>query len=434
MEKILLPALIFTLTGILSTIVAQVLISSGAGESWTFLLPFFNYAGMMLAAYVPDSLLGVSDKLPRELEGLAAGRVHTPGPGSCSSGSLGPLYRLLDLPRGVGGRPAPPGTLTVALPTYVLVAVCVDILGFYFHVQGIKYAGSALFQVIYCSVVIWAALGYWAARTQTGSRLLLSLGIVEYLTPPSAPGEVAPGVELNAQQGAGIAMVISGLAITALAEGSSSSSSGERTPASTGLVLYGLLCSTACAVCYAAVYTLAELLMSQPAPPRAQAVSARVGGGICLLLGGYIAVAVLPRWGEVTAHVAGVGILTPTQVALGYATMLLSAVAHSITYFQLMGVAGAVTTSIMQAARAVGVFLVSALLLCSAKGGWQLLPALARESQCFTMVRGVTTLMVVAGILVYSQGKGAAAAGAGSKASTPGTAQAQALLPTTAED
>ena len=59
------------------------------------------------------------------------------------------------------------------------------------------------------------------------------------------------------------------------------------------------------------------------------------------------------------------GLLTPTGVAAGYGIMLLSAVAHSITYFQIMGQAGAVTTGIMQAARAVGVFVFSALLFCA---------------------------------------------------------------------
>ena len=408
-----MPALIFTLTGILSTLVAQILISSGAGESWTMLLPLSNYAGMALAAFVPDSLLGLVAKpggeeaakhglLPSSGASAGAG-VGGGGGGACSV--LGPWLRLLEVPR-APGRPAPAGTLTVPLPTYVIFAIAIDIAGFYFHVQGIKYAGSALFQVIYCSVVVWAALGYYLARTPLGSRALLSLGIVEYLTPPASPGDVAPGVEYNLQQGCGIAMVMSGLAVTALAEGNARG--GSHTPTSTALVLYGIACSTACAVLYGCMYTLAELLMAQPSPPRAQAVSARVGGGICLVLGGYALFGVLPRWGEVAARVRDVGILSPSQVALGYGLMLLSAVAHSITYFQLMGQAGAVTTSIMQAARAVGVFIVSALLLCSSKGAWQIVPALAQESQCFTFVRGVSTLLVCCGILVYSQGKVAA--------------------------
>jgi len=420
----LLPAVVFTGTGILSTLVAQILISSGGGESWTMLLPLSNYAGMALAAFVPDSMLGLVEKRDDDPQGRAAPALAPP-PGGLPLGLLSSLWRLLEVPRGALGavRPAPPGTLTVPLPVYVLAAVGIDILGFWLHVQGIRYAGSALFQVIYCSVVVWAAVGYWAARTPVGSRVLLSLGLVEFLTPPSASGELALGQEFNLLQGAGIAMVMCGLGVTALGESGSGSGLLPRTAASTALVLYGLLCSVACAVCYGVVYTLAELLMAQPAPPRAQAVSARVGGGICLVLGSYILVAVLPRWGEVLAPVQKLGILSLGQVALGYFVMLLSAVAHSITYFQLMGHSGAVTTAIMQAARAVGVFVASALLLCSNSRALQIVPALAQESQCFTFVRGIATVLVCAGILVYAQGKQSAKAGPAYAAMLPDKAR-----------
>ena len=73
--------------------------------------------------------------------------------------------------------------------------------------------------------------------------------------------------------------------------------------------------------------------------------------------------------------------------------------------------ATAVTTAIMQAARAVGVFVASALLLCSNSRALQIVPALAQESQCFTFVRGIATVLVCAGILVYAQGKQSAKAG-----------------------
>jgi hypothetical protein len=287
-------------------------------------------------------------------------------------------------------------------------------LGFYLHVQGIKYAGSALFQVVYCSVVVWSALGYWLARTPRGSRLLLGAGLAEFLTPPPPGGDAAPGAELTPTQQGGIALVLGGLAIVALNEGA-----GSPHVAAGGVaaVLYGLACSVACAMCYGGVYTFAELLMGAPAPPRAQAVAARVGGGICALLGAYVVAFVAPSAGAVGARVAAVGLLTPAQVAAGYAVMVASAVAHSITYFQLMGSAGAVTTSVMAAARAVGVFVVSAALFCAAAGRPRapgVLAALAQESQCFTFARGAATACVCVGIVVYSRGKAAAGKAGGS--------------------
>ena len=152
-----------------------------------------------------------------------------------------------------------------------------------------------------------------------------------------------------------------------------------------------------------------------------------MGTGICSVLGSYIVVAVLPRWGELGAHVRAAGLLSWPQVGAGYAVMLLSAIAHSVTYFQLLGNSGAVATGIMQAARAVGVFAASALLFCTGgaaataaavaaagKGAatWQ------HTAQCFTAARGVATFLVVIGIIVYSQGK--AAKGAGGKAAAHG--------------
>jgi hypothetical protein len=394
---------IFVATGVISTIAAQVLIYAGAGEGWTMLLPFSNYLGMLFSAWVPDALVGFTEPVDKPEKPAAA---------PAGSGAWASLLRLLDVPRG-SARGAPPGTLTVAARTYVLLAVVADIMGFWLHVQGIKYAGSALFQVVYCSVVVWSALGYWFARTPRGSRLLIGAGLAEFLTPPPPGGEAVAGVELSPSQQGGIALVLGGLAVVALNEGSG----GAHAGGGVALVLYGLVCSVACAMCYGGVYTFAELLMGAPAPPRPQAVAARVGGGVCAVLGAYIALFTVPRFGEVGARVASVGLLSPAQVLLGYGVMVASAVAHSITYFQLMGQAGAVTTSVMAAARAVGVFVVSAALFCAAAGrprGAGVLAALAQESQCFTFARGVATACVCVGILVYARGK--AAAGAATKA------------------
>jgi hypothetical protein len=400
-------AAVFVGTGVVSTICAQVLIYAGAGDSWTMLLPFSNYLGMLLSGLVPDSLLG-GEGPPLEKPG------KPPPPPPPGGGAWALLQRLADVPRGVaprGGGGAPPGTLTVRASTYVLIAVVADILGFWLHVQGIKYAGSALFQVVYCSVVVWSALGYWFARTPRGSRLLLGAGLAEFATPPAPGGDAAPGLELTPPQQGGIALVLGGLAVVALNEGSGSAH-GAHAGGGVALVLYGLLCSIACAMCYGCVYTFAELLMGAPAPPRVQAVAARVGGGVTALLGAYVVLFTVPRLKEVGARVAAVGLLTPQQVALGYGVMVASAVAHSVTYFQLMGAAGAVSTSVMAAARAVGVFVVSAALFCAdaarprAAGA---LAALAQESQCFTAARGVATASVCVGIVVYARGKVAAA-------------------------
>ena len=464
--SLLAQAGVFTATGILSTIVAQVLLYAGAGDSWTVLLPLSNYGGMMLAAFVPDHWTGVitnNSSVNGNSDGASGDDRLCVGDASKGRPRVGGSsaerlmnWLLFDSPRGSssnnnnsssGGGASndsnmvcEPGTITVPVPVYVVCAIVLDILGFWFHIQGIKFAGSALFQVIYASVTVFAALGSWAAHTPTGAHVLVSFGLARYLRDPpisvtsassssynsTSSSSSSGSHDLNALQGVGITIVLGGLAVAALAEGPArghdhpvtasgtaggvAALSAAAAAARSSDIVYGLACSVACAVCYGVVYTLAELLMSQPSPPRAQAVASRVGVGICVVLGTYGLVAVVPRANEVVAHIREAGLLSLQGVAIGYSLMIFSAVAHSITYFQLLGSAGAVATGIMQAARAVGVFIVSAALFCNAgpitPANAHLTPML-HESQCFTLARGISALLVCGGILLFSIGKAA---------------------------
>lgn len=430
---LLLQSSIFVATGILSTLTAQVLLYAGAGDSWTALLPLSNYLGMALAAAVPSSWIGSASSSPSSTSSRSS---ESPCGGNDGDASKSPrvarggvLGGWFDVPREPTplGAPAPaPGSITISVPVYVCSAVLLDICGFWMHVQGIKYAGSALFQVIYASVTVFAAVGSWAAHTTLGVRALVSVGVAVWLVEPSAAAPSAPRSKhvLNNLQMLGIAVVLSGLAYAALAEGparahdhdmsgGSESATGGVGAASVTLgslplgTAWGLLASVLCALCYGIVYVLAELLMSAPAPPRAQAIANRVGVGICSVLLSYILVAVLPRYSEVGVHIADAGLLSGKGVLLGYGIMVLSAVAHSITYFQLLGAAGSVATGVMSAARAVGVFIFSALLFCHAPGA-KVASALApmlHESQCLTRERMVATALVCGGIIVFSVGK-----------------------------
>jgi hypothetical protein len=431
---LVLQSSIFVATGILSTLTAQVLLYAGAGDSWTALLPLSNYLGMALAAAVPLSWIGGAP--PATPSSPASRSSESPcgsndgdaskSPRAARSGVLGGWF---DVPRESvppGAPPPAPGSITVSVPVYVCSAVLLDICGFWLHVQGIKYAGSALFQVIYASVTVFAAVGSWAAHTTTGARALVGVGVAVWLVEPSAAAPAAPRSKhgLNALQMLGIAVVLSGLGYAALAEGparahdhheltggSETAAGGVGAAGAVGALplgtAWGLLASVLCALCYGVVYVLAELLMSAPAPPRAHAIANRVGVGICSVLLSYIVVAVLPRAGEVGVHIAEAGLLSARGVLVGYGVMVLSAVAHSITYFQLLGAAGSVATGVMSAARAVGVFIFSALLFCRAPGA-KLASALApmlHESQCLTRERMVATALVCGGIVVFSVGK-----------------------------
>jgi hypothetical protein len=286
----------------------------------------------------------------------------------------------------IGGGP------TISLRTYVMAACVLDIVGFSLHVMGMKYAGSALFQILYSSVVVWAALG---ARIVRG---------------PKAAG-------LNVPQALGIAVALAGLAYSTLAERShggvaaavhqhapSPPEGGEAAVAASHhhspsapsplLVPLGIAASLASAMTYGAVYVLAEVLMAGPSAPESGQVATRVGLGISTILSVWVAVYTLPNFSAVLARVAEEDLLSWPAILLCYITMAGSAVLHSISYYELMGTLGGVGAGLLQAARAVGVFVVAGFLFCD-----------RQESQCYTRARAIATVLVVGGVLVYSYGK-----------------------------
>lgn len=93
-------------------------------------------------------------------------------------------------------------------------------------------------------------------------------------------------------------------------------------------------------------------------------------------------------------------------VVLYFGIIALSQLLHAITYFHLLGSVGAVTTGILQAIRAVGVFGLSSLVFCASD-----------LNQCFTGIKGWSTALVVVGVLTYSYMKSSSSRSSHSKAS-----------------
>lgn len=162
-------------------------------------------------------------------------------------------------------------------------------------------------------------------------------------------------------------------------------------------MLAGYALSLACAMVYGAVYTASELVVHAPDYPGPRVLASRVGGGIVAVCAAYIAVAVAPRWGEVGARIREVGRLSPAQVVALYAALSLSSAGHSFTYYRIVAQLGAAATGLLSSLRAVGVFLVSHPLFCA-----------TNPAQCLTPGRGVSSAVVIAGVLLFSGGAGAA--------------------------
>ena len=88
------------------------------------------------------------------------------------------------------------------------------------------------------------------------------------------------------------------------------------------------------------------------------------------------------------------GELSVPSVALLYIVLVASSYFHNDSYFEMVSSIGAVQTGLLNAIRAVLVFGLSNLAFCS------------RDShQCYSAAKGIATLLVVTGILLFSYGK-----------------------------
>lgn len=437
-RKSLFEAFVFILTGIISTLVAQLLVYSGV-PSWTNLLPFANYSGMCFAqiatafylgndeaGYTSSSQKGSHEKTPetspssslesRQAVGGYDSKAEEEDSNSNSTAKSGSIQRrsnnsassvaatvstvqvianassssLVPSVASAASLNSPvTGAFTISLKYFVPIAVTLDVLGFYLHVIGLELAGSALYQVIYSSVVVWAALG---ARILRGPE----------------------HASLNSTQIMGIAVVLMGLGYSALSEGSSSDHSHTHShtagSVSAGGIdamsaqatavalatkkLLGVCASLGAAVVYGTVYALAECLMSDAHPPKPAVVATYVGLGVTGTLGSFILFAVVPHWDEVASSVALANILSWGGIILCFLAMMISALCHAIVYYSLLPAVGAATVGLLNAGRAVGVFVFSGIVFCS----WQTV-------QCFTWARGVATVVVIGGIVVFTYGK-----------------------------
>lgn len=332
-----------------------------------------------------------------------------------------------------------PRPFTITTNQYVCSVIILDIMGYYFHVLGLRYAGSALFQVVYSSVVIWAAILSRLLRgkqqnNQLNTYQIFGIGIVlfglvystvaehvvqsgtstgwlAFFFPSTSRSDFAVAASSitsssTHNNGGGLSGHHEGTAtidIEGIGNDKEDTSSSLTTLASPAVItnpdkqwdiIIGMVFSLLSSLTYGTVYALAEVLMMQPNPPNPKFVAKYIGFGISIVLFLYVFVFTLPRYNDILLHVQELSFLSWSMIIVCYITMMLSAAVHSITYYQLMYSLGAIAAGIMQSARAIGVFIIAGIFFCS-----------YQESQCFSYSRGIATLFVIGGILFYSYGK-----------------------------
>ncbi|KAF9970829.1 hypothetical protein BGZ73_006388 [Actinomortierella ambigua] len=231
---------------------------------------------------------------------------------------------------------------------------------------GFFYVGSGLYQIIYSSIVIWCAIL---------TRIFLSR-------------------RLRKLQWVAIFGVTIGLGISAVGKAQDASPDGvQKSWIERSL---GSLITMGATFLYACVYVLSDKVLSTTAKagenaPSPEKVCSLVGTYATLISGIYLCVHTIPQWQtEVTALVTSHGGVWSEILAV-YPLVTLSSMIHSLNYYVLVKRVGSVATGLLQSLRAVLVFLMSHLMFCSQDRG-----------QCFNEAKGVSAVVVIGFVLLFS--------------------------------
>ena len=210
------------------------------------------------------------------------------------------------------------------------------------------------------------------------------------------------GARLSGRQWAGVGSIVAGLLLTSIP---------QPLVARHSFAL-GLACSMAGSLCLASSYPLAELVFrlaprAPPSPELACVAGSMINVGFFTLWTlGYTA----PRWDE--------GVVQPMRDSLepsvgwavfGYSMFALMVGLHSLAFWKSVCRLGTVPTAISRGAQQAGVFLVAHLLFCSSDPTECIWTNGRGEQTAWSQwQKSVALCCCVAGVVMYSLGKGAA--------------------------
>mmetsp|Transcript_62490 Transcript_62490/g.129809 ORF Transcript_62490/g.129809 Transcript_62490/m.129809 type:complete len:404 (+) Transcript_62490:222-1433(+) len=225
---------------------------------------------------------------------------------------------------------------------------------------GLQFVGSGIFQVLYASVVCFTAILSKACLGKSPSALQW-LAIL------------------------GIAM---GLGLT------SHGSAPAHLHSDTGLVLMGIGVTLVGCVGYASTYVMVEAILSRGNCIEPQRLCVCVGAFGTVVHFAYLFSYTFPNFEELVLKNIEKNQGNLNTVTMLYGILVLSAFIHNWNYFFLLRYSGAVTTGVISALRAIGVFIASGWMFCG-----------DHPSQCMTAQKSLAAMVVASGVLLYSFGK-----------------------------
>jgi len=245
-----------------------------------------------------------------------------------------------------------PGKRWGELPLLRCVGIAaVDLISQVLNFSGNMKAGSAIYAVIYASVTVWCAVL---------SRLFLQR-------------------VLSAWQWCAIVVVFTGLAITAI----DARVSGDD-------VFLGAVMICVGAVLHAFMYVMSECVSVRGEKIPAHINCACQALTACTIVGTWQCVYTSTHWTLIADPLAEAQ-TSPLTAVLLFLFVALANFLHAVTFFFLLTWIGAVSAGVIKGLQAVCVFVLAHLLFCGRE-----------KAQCYTLLKGVSLIVVVSGVLAYT--------------------------------
>lgn len=292
-----------------------------------------------------------------------------------ATGVMMPL--LIELVSTNGG--AEKSTMLIALPNSIGMAFCIltnwsarkqgtirwhvvfaisffEMLASVLNLNGLIYAGSAIFTVIYSSITIYTAVFSYVFLNR----------------------------QLHFMQWVGVVVVMLGLAMTSL----SAKNDGLDVEFGVFLILLGT-------AVHSSTYIMSEYLLVVAEDAIApQLLSSILGVIVSIFILGWQIIYTLPHFqskvvDEFHHHNGSFEVILAAYIALAVNAMI-----HALCFFALLGSVGSTTTIVSKGVQSVAIFIASHYAFCS-----------IQESQCFTPLKGCSLVVVIIGVLIYSSFK-----------------------------
>lgn len=293
---------VYLLTGVLQTIVYQILVYHGAGEKTTMLPLLARFLGVASAVMLPKDQQGV--KHPKK---DTQWTIHT--------------YTLL------------------------LFFACLNLTATVLMLTALFYSGSGLFQVVYASGIITTAIVSWIwTKKSLSQQQWMAIAVVWIGLVFSALG-AAENASLHGSD-----------------EAAKQHSEQEHGHQLLGIALTLIACliwsfhNVFCEIQFG----------KEKSPITPTVVQSFSGVFCLCMTTLYVLMYTLPRWNELVSESVQLHNGDAAVIIAMFLVMSVASFLHDISFYFLLGSVGAVSTGIIQCLRAVLVFIISSWLFCSA--------------------------------------------------------------------